>query len=140
VVLCGVQIDHPAALAAHSDGDVALHALCDALLGAAALGDIGHYFPPTDESWANADSRDLLRRVHTMLAGAGWSVVNADVTIICEAPRIGPYADDMRSHVADDLEIAVGDVSVKATTTERLGLTGRGEGIAAAAIVLIQSI
>ena len=140
VMLCGKRIEHSAALAAHSDGDVALHAICDALLGAAALGDIGHHFPPGEDKWANADSRDLLRRVNAMLTNAGWSVINTDLTIICETPRIGPHVSDMRSNIATDLELDRGDVSVKATTTERLGFTGRGEGIAASAIVLIRSI
>jgi 2-C-methyl-D-erythritol 2,4-cyclodiphosphate synthase len=140
VTLCGKRIEHGASLAAHSDGDVALHALCDALLGAAALGDIGKHFPPGEDAWANADSRDLLRRVNAMLTRAGWSVVNTDLTIICEAPKIGPHVDDMRSNIAADLGLDTGDVSVKATTTERLGFTGREEGIAATAIALIRPV
>jgi 2-C-methyl-D-erythritol 2,4-cyclodiphosphate synthase len=139
VMLGGQRISHTAGLAAHSDGDVALHALCDALLGAAALGDIGLHFPPGEAAWAKADSRDLLRRVRVLLDEAGWSVINTDLTIICEAPRIRPHADFMRANIAAELGITPEDVSVKATTTEKLGLTGRGEGIAANAVVLIQS-
>ncbi|NIP18526.1 MAG: 2-C-methyl-D-erythritol 2,4-cyclodiphosphate synthase [Xanthomonadales bacterium] len=139
VVLGGVRIAHDRGLEAHSDGDVALHALCDALLGAAALGDIGSHFPPSDPRWAGADSRDLLRRVRDMLKTAGWSVVNMDLTIVCEAPRIGPHADAMRENIASDLGIPGDCVSVKATTTEGLGPTGRGEGIAASAMALLAS-
>ena len=139
VMLGGVRIPHDRGLAAHSDGDVALHALCDAMLGAAALGDIGQHFPPGDERWADADSRDLVRRVRAMLSEESWMVVNADVTIICEAPRIVTHAPQMRSNIAADLGIKVDQVSVKATTTEGLGFCGRGEGIAASAVVLLNS-
>ncbi len=138
VMLGGVRIEHPQALAAHSDGDVALHALCDALLGAAALGDIGRHFPPSDPAWAGADSRNLLRRVDLMLKRDGWSVVNADITLVCEQPKIAPHAQQMRVNIATDLGIDVSDVAVKATTTEGLGFCGRGEGITALAIVLIK--
>jgi len=138
VMLGGVRIEHGQALAAHSDGDVALHALCDALLGAAALGDIGRHFPPSDPAWAGADSRDLLRRVDLMLKRDGWSMVNADITLVCERPKIAPHAQQMRLNIAADLGIDVSDVAVKATTTEGLGFCGRGEGITALAIVLIQ--
>lgn len=137
-MLGGVRIEHEQALAAHSDGDVALHALCDALLGAAALGDIGRHFPPSDASWAGADSRDLLRRVDLMLKRDGWSMVNADITLVCERPKIAPHAQQMRVNIAADLGIDVTDVSVKATTTEGLGFCGRGEGITALATVLIK--
>ena len=137
VVLCGVRIPHDQGLEAHSDGDVALHALCDALLGAAALGDIGKHFPPTEERWADADSVDLLRRVFEMLATAGWRVINTDLTIVCERPRIAPHVEAMRETVAPALGLSLDAVSVKATTTEKLGFCGRGEGIAASAIVLI---
>jgi 2-C-methyl-D-erythritol 2,4-cyclodiphosphate synthase len=137
VVLCGVRIPHDRGLVAHSDGDVALHALCDALLGAAALGDIGQHFPPTEGRWADADSMDLLRRVFDLLAAAGWRVINTDLTIVCERPRIGPHVEAMRETVAPALGLAADAVSVKATTTEKLGFCGRGEGIAASAIVLI---
>jgi 2-C-methyl-D-erythritol 2,4-cyclodiphosphate synthase len=138
VMLGGVRIEHEQALAAHSDGDVALHALCDALLGAAALGDIGRHFPPSDPAWAGVDSRNLLRRVDLMLKRDGWSVVNADITLVCEQPKIAPHAQQMRVNIATDLGIDVSDVAVKATTTEGLGFCGRGEGITALAIVLIK--
>jgi len=138
VMLGGVRIPHSKGLAAHSDGDVALHALCDALLGAAALGDIGRHFPPGDERWKGADSRDLLGRVGALLEAEGWRVVNADLTIVCEAPRIVPHAGEMRAVIAGILDVGVDSVSVKATTTEGLGFCGRGEGIAALAAALIQ--
>jgi 2-C-methyl-D-erythritol 2,4-cyclodiphosphate synthase len=138
VMLGGVRIEHERGLAAHSDGDVALHALCDAMLGAAALGDIGRHFPPSDAEWAGADSRELLRRVDLMLKQAGWSMVNADITLVCERPKITPHAEQMRLNIAADLGIDAGDVSVKATTTEGLGFCGRGEGISALATVLIK--
>jgi len=138
VMLGGVRIEHERGLAAHSDGDVALHALCDAMLGAAALGDIGRHFPPSDAEWAGADSRELLRRVDLMLKKAGWSMVNADITLVCERPKIAPHAEQMRLNIAADLGMDAGDVSVKATTTEGLGFCGRGEGISALATVLIK--
>lgn len=138
VMLGGVRIEHEQGLKAHSDGDVALHALCDAMLGAAALGDIGRHFPPSDSEWAGADSRDLLRRVDLMLKHHGWSMVNADLTLVCERPKIAPHAEQMRLNIAADLGIDAGDVSVKATTTEGLGFCGRGEGITALATVLIK--
>ena len=138
VVLGGVRIAHTHGLIAHSDGDVALHALCDALLGAAALGDIGRHFPPSDTAWAGADSRNLLRRVDLMLKREGWSGVNADITLVCEQPKIAPHAQHMRVNIATDLGIDVSDVAVKATTTEGLGFCGRGEGITALATVLIK--
>ena len=137
VTLGGVRIPHDRSLAAHSDGDVALHALCDALLGAAAKGDIGQHFPPGDPQWAGADSRDLLRRVLELLTDSGWRVVNADLTIVCEAPKIAPYANRMRANIAEDLGVDSSVVSVKATTTEGLGLTGRGEGIAALSVAML---
>lgn len=140
VILGGVTIPHSHALAAHSDGDVVLHALCDALLGAAALGDIGHHFPPTDPQWAGVDSRVLLRKVDLLIKHEGWSISNADVTIICEEPKISPYAAQMAANIAADLDLNMGtcDISIKATTTEGLGFCGRGEGIVAQAVVLIQ--
>jgi 2-C-methyl-D-erythritol 2,4-cyclodiphosphate synthase len=137
VMLGGVRIPHAQGLTAHSDGDVALHALCDAILGAAALGDIGQHFPPSDEQWCNADSKRLLAAVNDMLLGEGWRVVNLDITIACELPKIGPHAGAMREIIAEILEVTPGAVSVKATTTEKLGFCGRGEGIATLAIVLI---
>lgn len=139
VMLGGVRIPHDKALAAHSDGDVALHALCDAMLGAAALGDIGRHFPPSDARWEGADSRDLLRQVDILLKHDGWSVTNVDLTLVCELPKITPHAEQMRANVAADLKLDITDISVKATTTEKLGFCGRGEGITALAIVLIKS-
>jgi 2-C-methyl-D-erythritol 2,4-cyclodiphosphate synthase len=139
VMLGGVRIPHEKGLAAHSDGDVALHATCDALLGAAALGDIGQHFPPADEQWRDADSRQLLASVIELLGQAGWRVGNLDLTIACELPKIGPYRDSMRETIAAILGIAQSAVSVKATTTEKLGFCGRGEGIVALAAVLIAS-
>jgi 2-C-methyl-D-erythritol 2,4-cyclodiphosphate synthase len=138
VILGGVKIPHSQGLVAHSDGDVALHALCDALLGAAALGDIGRHFPPSDPAWKDADSRGLLREVVRMLKDRGWSVINVDVTLVCESPRIKPHADAMRDKISHDMGVHPDDVSIKATTTEKLGFCGRGEGITALAVVLIQ--
>ncbi|MCC5863054.1 MAG: 2-C-methyl-D-erythritol 2,4-cyclodiphosphate synthase [Gammaproteobacteria bacterium] len=137
VVLGGVRIPHVRGLMAHSDGDVLLHAVCDALLGAAGLGDIGVHFPDTDPAWAGADSRVLLRQVVATLAAAGWVPGNVDATLICQAPRIGPHREAMRETLAGDLGVAVDAVNVKATTTERLGFLGRSEGIAAHAVALI---
>jgi len=133
----GVRIPHHHGVASHSDGDVALHALCDALLGSLALGDIGQHFPPDDDVWREADSLDLLARVHRMLEQQGWKVVNVDLTIACEAPRVAPHVDEMRRRIASVLAIGPADVSVKATTTEQLGFCGREEGIAAMAVALI---
>lgn len=137
VMLAGVRIPHSKGLAAHSDGDVALHALCDAMLGAVAKGDIGQHFPPTDEHWRDADSRQLLAAVRRMLTSDGWRIVNLDLTIACEQPRLAPYVAAMREVTAATLRIPVDGVSVKATTTEKLGFCGREEGIAALAVVLI---
>ena len=137
VMLGGVRVAHDRGLLAHSDGDVVLHALCDAMLGALALGDIGVHFPPTDPRWKGADSRDLLRHCVALVSGRGWRVGNADVTVVCERPKVGPHADAMRAAIAADLGIDVGAVGVKATTSERLGFTGRGEGIAAQAVCLL---
>jgi 2-C-methyl-D-erythritol 2,4-cyclodiphosphate synthase len=139
IMLGGVRIPHHQALAAHSDGDVALHALCDAMLGAAALGDIGRHFSPSDPRWADADSRDLLRKVNLLLKHDGWAVTNADITLVCEQPRITPFAEQMRANIAADIGLDVEGISVKATTTEGLGFCGRGEGITALAIVMIKS-
>lgn len=135
--LCGVKVDHSLGLLGHSDADVALHALCDALLGAAALRDIGYHFPDTDPAFKGADSRRLLRRVVELIAEKGYRPGNVDVTIIAQAPKLLPYIERMRATVASDLGIDPDCVSVKATTTERLGFTGRGEGIAAQASALI---
>jgi 2-C-methyl-D-erythritol 2,4-cyclodiphosphate synthase len=138
VMLGGVRIAHSQGLAAHSDGDVAVHALCDALLGAAALGDIGQHFPATDPQWRNADSCDLLAQVYRMLSREGWRLVNLDLTIACELPKISPHVQAMRETLSGALQSQLDSVSVKATTTEKLGFCGRGEGIAALAVVLIQ--
>ncbi|MDE6535910.1 MAG: 2-C-methyl-D-erythritol 2,4-cyclodiphosphate synthase [Muribaculaceae bacterium] len=135
--LCGVKVEHSLGLLGHSDADVALHALCDALLGAAALRDIGFHFPDTDPAYKGADSRRLLRRVVELIAEKGYKPGNVDVTIIAQAPKLLPYIERMREIVAADLGIDIDFVSVKATTTERLGFTGRGEGIAAQASALI---
>jgi 2-C-methyl-D-erythritol 2,4-cyclodiphosphate synthase len=138
--LCGVWIDCEFGVIAHSDGDIAIHALCDALLGAAALGDIGKLFPDTDAQWRGADSRALLREVVKQVAAAGWSPGNVDVTIIAQAPRIAPHVAAMRTVLAADLGIDIGAVSVKATTHERLDALGRKQGIAAHAIALLAAV
>ena len=138
VMLGGVRIPHSRGLEAHSDGDVALHAVCDALLGAAAMGDIGRHFPPTDDKWKDADSSSLLAAVYQMLFQDGWRLGNLDLTIACEQPRIAPHAQAMRETMARVLQTPVEAVSVKATTTEQMGFCGRGEGIAALAVVLIK--
>jgi 2-C-methyl-D-erythritol 2,4-cyclodiphosphate synthase len=137
VVLGGVRIAHERGVLAHSDGDVVLHALCDAMLGALALGDIGQHFPPSDPQWKDADSRAFLRHCNQLLADRGWRVGNADVTVVCELPKVGPHASAMRELIAADLQVESDAISIKATTSERLGFTGRGEGIAAQAVVLL---
>ena len=136
-IICGVDIPSERGLLGHSDADVALHALSDALLGALSLGDIGRHFPDTDAKWKGADSRVLLRAVVAMIAERGYSAVNVDITIMVQAPKMAPYIENMRANVAADLSVDIDCVSVKATTTERLGFTGRGEGIAAQAVALI---
>ncbi len=136
-IICGVDIPSERGLLGHSDADVALHALTDALLGALSLGDIGRHFPDTDAKWKGADSRVLLRAVVAMIAERGYSAVNVDITIMAQAPKMAPYIENMRANVAADLSVDIDCVSVKATTTERLGFTGRGEGIAAQAVALI---
>ncbi len=136
-IIGGVEIPYEKGLLGHSDADVAIHALIDALLGAAALGDIGAHFPDTDPEWKDVDSRKLLRGVRALLEQHGWDVGNVDVSIIAQAPKMRPYIAEMQARIASDLCIEPGDVSVKATTTERLGFTGRGEGIAAQASALI---
>ncbi len=138
VVIGGVTIAHSHGVLAHSDGDVALHALCDALLGAAGLGDIGGMFPDTDPQWAGADSRELLRKVVARLAAEGLEVVNADLTVVAQAPRLAPHIAEMRAQIAAGLGIATTRVNVKATTTEGLGHIGRGEGLAAHAVALLR--
>ncbi len=137
VMLGGVRVPHARGIVAHSDGDVVLHALCDAMLGALALGDIGRHFPPSDPQWKGADSRAFVRHCDHLVRNLGWKVGNADITVICERPKVGPHADEMRRLIALDLGIGVDEVSVKATTTEMLGFTGRGEGIAAQAVCLL---
>jgi len=138
LVLMGCEIPHDRGLAGHSDADVMLHALMDALLGAAGLGDIGQHFPDTDPAYEGADSARLLEQVVGDLAERGWQVVNADVCLIGERPKIGPHRHRMREHVAPMLGLSPDALNVKATTTEKLGFTGRGEGLAAQAVVLIQ--
>lgn len=137
LILGGVSIPHARGLLGHSDADVVLHAVCDALLGAAALGDIGRHFPDTDPAFAGADSRVLLREVVARVAAAGWRAGNVDVTVIAQAPRLAPHIPAMVQNIAADLGLALGAVNVKATTTERLGFTGRGEGIACEAVCLL---
>ena len=140
VMLGGVRVPHERGLAAHSDGDVLLHAICDALLGAAALGDIGRHFPDTSQAFKGIDSRVLLRKTGELLAAAGYRPVNIDGTIIAERPKVASHVAAMRTCIAEDLKLPVDAVSVKATTTEKMGYTGREEGIAAAAIALVDAI
>ncbi len=137
VMLGGVRIAHAQGIVAHSDGDVAIHALCDAILGALALGDIGAHFPPTDARWRGADSRVFLRHCAGLMRQRGFALGNADVTIVCELPKILPHAQAMRANLGSDLGCGIDRISVKATTSERLGFTGRGEGIAALAVALL---
>jgi 2-C-methyl-D-erythritol 4-phosphate cytidylyltransferase / 2-C-methyl-D-erythritol 2,4-cyclodiphosphate synthase len=136
--LCGIRIPHGKGLAGHSDADVAMHALTDAILGALALGDIGDHFPPSDPQWKGASSDRFLVHALTLAAQEGYSLANADITIICEAPKIGPHRQAMRSQLSEIMDTEVSRISVKATTTELLGFTGRGEGIAAQAIVTFE--
>ncbi len=140
VILGGVNIDYDKGLEAHSDGDVVLHALCDALLGAVALGDIGKHFPDTDPAFKGADSRVLLRHVYGIVQEQGYRLVNTDITIIAQAPKMAPYIPAMCNNIAEDLLVEPGCVNVKATTTEKLGFEGRKEGIAVQAIVLVEQI
>jgi 2-C-methyl-D-erythritol 2,4-cyclodiphosphate synthase len=138
IILGGVNIPYHQGLEAHSDGDVVLHALADALLGAAALGDIGQHFPDTDPEFKGADSRVLLRHVYAIVQQKGYVLVNADITIIAQAPKMAPYIPAMRAIIAGDLQVAVDCINVKATTTEKLGFEGRKEGIAVQSMALIQ--
>jgi 2-C-methyl-D-erythritol 2,4-cyclodiphosphate synthase len=138
VILGGVKIDYEQGLEAHSDGDVVLHALCDAILGAAALGDIGKHFPDTDPEFKGADSRVLLRHVYKIVQEKGYRLINADITIIAQAPKMSPHTAAMCLNIAEDLHVDVDCINVKATTTEKLGFEGRKEGIAVQAIVLIE--
>ncbi len=137
LVLCGVEISHDSGLKAHSDGDVALHALCDALLGAAALGDIGRHFPDSCPEFAAIDSRILLKDVVKKIWLKGYQIVNVDLTILAETPKLAPYIGQMEANIASDLKMAGDRVNVKATTTEKMGFVGRVEGISAHAVVLI---
>ncbi len=137
IMLGGVRVPHTAGVLAHSDGDVILHALCDAMLGALALGDIGQHFPPSDDRWKGADSSAFVRHCDALLRARGWRVGNADITVICERPKVGPHALAMRERIAALLQLPLDAVSVKATTSEKLGFTGREEGIAAQAVVLL---
>lgn len=137
VALGGVVIPCDASLVAHSDGDVVLHALCDALLGAAALGDIGKHFPDTDPRYAGIDSRALVRHVVALLLAEGWRVGNADITVVAQKPRLALHIDAMRTLIAEDLQVNIRAINVKATTTEKLGYIGREEGIASHAVVLL---
>lgn len=137
VTIGGVRIDHDMGLEAHSDGDVLIHAVCDALLGAAGLGDIGRHFPDSDEQYRGIDSRILLRRVRDTLSERRLRVSNLDCTVVAQAPRLGPHIELMCANLAQDMGVAPDRVNVKATTTERMGYTGRGEGIAAHAVVLL---
>ncbi len=139
VILGGVEIDYEKGLEAHSDGDVVLHALSDALLGAAALGDIGKHFPDTDPEFKGADSRVLLRHVYSIVREKGYQLVNADITIIAQVPKMAPHIVAMCANIAADLEVEIECINVKATTTEKLGFEGRKEGIAVQAAVLIES-
>lgn len=139
IVLGGTTIPFSHSLQAHSDGDVLLHALCDGLLGAAALGDIGLHFPDSDKAYQGADSRQLLRSVVELLANNEFSIINADTTIIAQAPKMAPFIQQMRTNIAEDCALSVNAVSVKATTTEHLGCIGRAEGIACQAVVMIAS-
>ncbi|HEY5634797.1 MAG TPA: 2-C-methyl-D-erythritol 2,4-cyclodiphosphate synthase [Burkholderiaceae bacterium] len=138
LVLGGVEIAHPLGLLGHSDADALLHAITDALLGAAALGDIGRHFPDSDERWRGADSRALLRATVELIARDGWTIANVDSTVVAQAPRLAPYLEAMASAIAGDLGVERGRVNVKAKTTERLGFVGRGEGVEAQAIVLLR--
>jgi 2-C-methyl-D-erythritol 2,4-cyclodiphosphate synthase len=137
LIIGGVTVPHSHGLEAHSDGDVLIHAVCDALLGAAGLWDIGHHFPDTDEAFKNIDSRVLLRRVISDLQKLGWAVSNIDATVVAQAPKLAPYIPEMKSLLAEDMNVAADAVNVKATTTEKLGYTGRKEGIAAHAVALL---
>ena len=140
MILCGVEIPSSLGPDGHSDADVALHAFCDALLGALALGDIGMHFPDSDERYKNADSCELLSQVYTLVKSSGYTLGNADITIILQTPRLRPYIDEMRESVAITLSCELDQISVKATTEEHMGFTGSGEGIAAHAVVLLNKI
>ncbi|HSC76217.1 MAG TPA: bifunctional 2-C-methyl-D-erythritol 4-phosphate cytidylyltransferase/2-C-methyl-D-erythritol 2,4-cyclodiphosphate synthase [Pseudomonadales bacterium] len=140
IMLCGVAVPHTQGVVAHSDGDVAIHALCDALLGALALGDIGMHFPDTDAAYKNADSCVLLAHIYTLILQRGWQLSNTDITIIAEVPKVLPYREKMQQRLAEVLQVSIDTISVKATTTEKLGFEGRKEGIAAQAVVMLESM
>ena len=140
ITIGGVRIDYDRGLEAHSDGDVLVHAICDAILGAAGLGDIGRHFPDSDDQYRGIDSRVLLRRVRDAVAARGLRVSNLDATVVAQAPRMGPHIQEMCANLAQDMGVVQDRVNVKATTTERMGYTGRGEGIAAHAVVLLVAI
>jgi 2-C-methyl-D-erythritol 2,4-cyclodiphosphate synthase len=137
MILCGITVPHELGLAGHSDADVGIHALCDAIYGALAEGDIGRHFPPSEATWKDADSARFLRHAAERITARGGKLANADITLICERPKITPYAPAMRARLAELLGVSIDLISVKATTTERLGFTGRGEGIAAQAAVIV---
>lgn len=139
LVLGGVTVPHDKGLKAHSDGDAVIHALCDALLGAASLGDIGTFFPDTDDTYKNIDSRILLRKVVVIISEKGFAICNADITVLAQEPKLMPYIPAMRKNLSDDMNIPVDDVSLKATTTEGMGFVGRKEGIAVYTVVLIKN-
>ncbi|MES2578997.1 MAG: 2-C-methyl-D-erythritol 2,4-cyclodiphosphate synthase [Pseudomonadota bacterium] len=139
-IIGGVDVPHNKGLDGHSDADVLLHAICDALLGAAALGDIGKHFPPTDDRYKGIDSRQLLRHVVALLHAKNYAVNNIDATVICEAPKLSPHTSQMSANIAADCQIEINQVNVKATTTEKLGFTGRGEGIASESVCTIVGI
>jgi 2-C-methyl-D-erythritol 2,4-cyclodiphosphate synthase len=140
LIIGGVTIPYHLGLLGHSDADVLLHAICDAILGAASLGDIGQHFPDTDERWKGANSRDLLREVVRLARERGWNIENVDATVIAQAPKLAPFIPQMKQHLMADLGVADNGVNVKATTTEKLGFTGRGEGIAAEAVCLLAKV
>jgi len=140
LILGGISVPHSHGLEAHSDGDVLIHAICDALLGAAGLWDIGHHFPDTDDAFKNIDSRVLLRRVVKDLYANGWKIANVDSTVVAQAPTLAPFIPSMRENLAADCAISISAMNVKATTTETLGFTGRKEGIAAHAVVLLVAV
>ncbi|MDP1519478.1 2-C-methyl-D-erythritol 2,4-cyclodiphosphate synthase [Porticoccus litoralis] len=140
IVIGGVTIPFSRGLVAHSDGDVLIHALCDALLGAAALGDIGQHFPDTDSAYRGIDSRELLRHVQALIADQGFTLVNADMTLIAQAPKMSPHILAMRENLSADLNCGTEQLNIKATTTEKLGFEGRGEGIAAQVVVLLDKV
>lgn len=140
VTLGGIKIPHTHGIKAHSDGDVLLHALCDALLGALALGDIGQHFPDTDPAFKGADSKELLRHVYRLVQSNGYCLINADMTVICEAPKLAPHNRAMRECIAGVLGVSVDVISIKATTNEKMGYLGRGEGIFASGVVLLQKL